>query len=113
MFGKRTADGDSKPPVAAPPAAAKADAPLATRPQRVEPETANDQSLEMPQQKIREVERPRFCVRERREHGRRGEELIAMSARNAFHALFAQHHVEQSTGAAIAVRDENRSIALA
>ena len=47
MFGKRTADGESKATVAAPPMAASTGAPLATRPQRVEPATAK-QALAAP-----------------------------------------------------------------
>ena len=76
----------------------------------VEPETPNHQPLEMPQQEIREIERAGLGLGERREHRPRGEELIAMRARNALDALFTQHRIEQSAGAAIAVGDENRTV---
>src|SRR5260221_6295282 len=79
----------------------------------IEPETPDDQAVEMAQQKVREIKRSRFGFGERGEYGCGREELVAMGARNAFNPFLAQHIVQQSARAAVAVGDEDRTITVA
>src|SRR5450432_493591 len=79
----------------------------------IQPQTANDQALEMLQEKIRQIKRARLALGEHREHRGRGEELIAVCAGYALDALLAEHVVQQSAGAAVAIGHKDRAVAIA
>ena len=74
----------------------------------VDTQPLDHQALEMTRQEIGQVQRARLLVRERRKLLRPGEELVAVSARQARHAFFLQHPVQQTAGAAVGVGDEHR-----
>src|ERR1700724_1265690 len=61
----------------------------------IQSQPADHQALEMAQQEIREVERPRFGLGESGELKGGCEELVAMCARDPLNAFFAQYIVEQ------------------
>src|SRR5271167_4821235 len=79
----------------------------------IEAKTLQHQAIEMAQQKIRQIERPRLRLGQRSEHRSCREELVAMCAGNALHALLAQHLVEHAARSAVAIGNENRAATVA
>ena len=73
----------------------------------VEAEAANDERVEMADEKIGEVERARLVFGERRERLLAGIEGVAMRAFDAAHPLFREHAIELAAGAAIAIEAED------
>jgi hypothetical protein len=79
----------------------------------IETETADHQPVEVPQQKIGEIEGAQLRLRELREDLRAGEELVAMGARYALDALLLENRVQKAARSAIRVRDEQRAVVAA
>jgi hypothetical protein len=79
----------------------------------VQPQTLDDQPVEMARQIVGEEETAGFRLRQRLEIRRSHEELVAVRSGNALHAFFPQHVVQQPSGAAIAIGDEDAAIAAA
>ena len=61
----------------------------------------------MPRQEIGEVEGAGSSLGERLEGRAAGEELVAVRAGDALHALLAQHRVQQTAGAAVGIDHED------
>ena len=78
----------------------------------IKAERTRHQSIEMPHQKIGEIERARLGVGERGKDFGGGEELVAVRPRYALDAFRAQHGVKRPAGAAVAVGDENMLVAI-
>src|ERR1039457_6204156 len=78
----------------------------------IEAETANYEAIEVAQQKVGEIERAELGLGQTLENRRRGEELIAVRARDALDAFLAQHAVELAAGTAVAVGDEDGPVVL-
>src|SRR5579883_3192845 len=76
----------------------------------VEPESADHQPLEMPQQEIREIERADLGFRELREHRGGRVELVAVRPGQTLDAFLGEYRIELSPGAAVAVGDEDRAV---
>ena len=79
----------------------------------VEAEAADHQPVEVAHQEVGDVERARLFVGKRGERRSAGEELVAMRAGHALDAFLREHRVELAAGAAVAVRDEDRRVAIA
>src|SRR6516162_9418760 len=78
----------------------------------VESQRADHQPLEVPEQKVSQVERAGLGLGELCEHARGGEELVAVSARQPLDAFLLQQRIELSAGAAVTVGDEDLRVAL-
>src|SRR5262249_28331458 len=67
----------------------------------IEAERADHQPLEVPQQKVRQVERSRLSFGELSKYPRGGQKLVAMSPGQPLDTFLLEHGIELSAGAAV------------
>src|SRR5215469_9836757 len=77
----------------------------------IEPQRAHDQTLEMAQEEIREIEGSRLALRQLREHLARSEKLVAVGTGQALDAFLREHLVELSAGTAVTIDHKNTGVA--
>ena len=76
----------------------------------VDAEPLDHQGIELPGEKIRQVERAGLGIRQSIEHGLARIERIAVRPGNPLDALLGQHPVERATRAAVAIENQDPAV---